>query len=149
VPSASSPDHQIAFDSGTTLGLADILEAKELLDDADVPDDGSRAMVLGSAQWNDIFNITGFTSRDYVPTGSPLASGSLGASVLGFNPRLTTEVGNVSYLFHPIFMQMAVQKELQVKVFDQGVEGKRSMRINSTLLFGKVQVSNLRVVQIG
>ena len=40
-PSASAPDHQIAYDFGTTLALADILEAKELLDDASVADDGS------------------------------------------------------------------------------------------------------------
>jgi hypothetical protein len=58
VPSASSPDHQIAFDSGTTLGLADLLEAKELLDAADVPL-SNRHVVMGAAQANDIFNITG------------------------------------------------------------------------------------------
>lgn len=60
-PSAAAPDHVIAYDSGTTLALADILEAKELLDEADVPDDGSRCMVLGSEQWNDLFNITGLS----------------------------------------------------------------------------------------
>ncbi len=148
VPSSSSPDHSIAFDSGTTLGLADILEAKELLDAADVPDDGSRTMVLGAAQWNDIFSISGFTSADFVPAGSPLSSGSLNR-LLGFVPKMTSEVGNVAYLFHPMFMEMAVQRSLDVRVYDQGVEGKRSMRVNSSLLFGKVQVSNLRVVTIG
>lgn len=149
VPSASSPDHTIAYDSGTTLALADILEAKELLDNADVPDDGARAMVLGAAQWNDIFNITGFTSRDFNGGASPLMSGSLPGMVLGFMPRLTTEAGNTAYLFHRIFMQMAVQKALQVKVFDLGVDGKRAFRVNSTLLMGVKQLSNLRVVTIG
>ena len=148
VPSPAAPDHSIAYDSGTTLALADILEAKELLDAADVPDDGSRCMILGAAQWNDIFNITGFTSRDFVPAGSPLSSGSLPAPILGFNAKLTTEAGNVAYLFHPIFMQLAVQRGLDVKMYDQGVDGRRSMRVNSTLLFGVVQVSNLRVVTI-
>lgn len=148
VPSASAPDHSIAFDSGTTLQLADILEAKELLDGADVPDDGSRQMILGAAQWNDMFNITGFTSRDFMPVGSPLSSGAF-PSLLGFQPKMTSEVGNVAYLFHPMFMELAVQRELGVKEYDQGVEGKRSSRINCTLLFGKVQVSNLRVVTIG
>lgn len=148
VPSPSAPDHAIAYDSGTTLALADILEAKELLDNADVPDDGTRVMVVGAAQYNDLFNITGFTSRDFVPAGSPLSSGSFPVPVLGFNVRLTTEAANVTYLFHPIFMQMAVQKSLGVQVYDQGVEGKRAMRVNSTLLFGVVQVSNLRVVTI-
>ena len=147
VPSASAPDHAIAYDSGTTLALADILEAKELLDNADVPDDGMRNMILGAAQWNDIFNITGLTSRDFVSTGG-LESGSLPSRVLGFMPKMTTEAGNVSYLFHPIFLQMAVQQALQVKVFDMGGQGLRQARVNSTLLFGAIQVSNLRVVTL-
>lgn len=149
VPSASAPDHAIAFDSGTTLGLADILEAKELLDNADVPDDGTRNMVLGAAQWNDIFNISGLTSRDFINSGGVMETGSLPARVLGFMPKMTTEAGNVSYFFHPIFMQMAVQKSLYVNVYDMGGQGYRSVRVNSTLLFGAVQVSNLRVVTIG
>lgn len=62
-PSTSSPDHVISYDSGTTLGLADILEAKELLDAANVPME-MRSGVMGSAQWNDLFNITG---RQYCP----------------------------------------------------------------------------------
>lgn len=52
VPSAAAPDHQIAYDVGSTLGLADILEAKELLDDQNVPEAG-RCMILDSPQWND------------------------------------------------------------------------------------------------
>lgn len=148
VPSASAPDHTIAYTSGTTLALADILAAKEALDTADVPDDGTRNMILGAAQWNDIFNITGLTSRDFVSSGG-LESGSLPSRVLGFNPKLTTEAGNVAYFFHPIFMQMAVQQYLQVKVYDQGGQGLRQARVNSTILMGAVQVSNLRVVTVG
>ena len=82
-----------------------------------------------------------------MPVGSPLANAQVG-QVLGFNVKMTSEAGNVAYLYHPQFMEMAVQKELNVKMYDQGVEGKRSMRVNSTLLFGKVQVSNLRVVTL-
>lgn len=149
IPSSSSPDHSIAFDSGTTLGLADILEAKELLDNADVADAGQRVMVLGAAQWNDIFNITGFTSRDFIPVGSPLTSGQLSTPVLGFNPRLTSEAGNVSYLFDPAYMSLAVQQPAQVNVYDLGGEGKRAQRVNMDVLFGNKQLSSLRVVTIG
>lgn len=148
VPSSSSPDHSIAFDSGTTLALADILEAKELLDNADVPDVGQRNMILGAAQWNDIFNITGLTSRDFVSTGG-MESGSLPARVLGFMPKMTSEAGNVSYFFDPIFMQMAIQKSLATKVYDMGGQGYRQARVNSTILFGAKQFSSLRVVTIG
>lgn len=147
VPSASAPDHTAAYASGTTLALADILGAKELLDTADVPDDGTRNMILGAAQWNDIFNITGLTSRDFI-NGNPLESGSLPARVLGFMPKLTTEAGNVAYFFHPIFQQLAVQKGLSVEMFRMGVNGYRAVRVNSTLLMGHVQVSDVRVVTV-
>lgn len=147
VPSPAAPDHTLAYTVGTTLALVDILSAKELLDTANVPDDGTRDMILGAAQWNDIFNITGLTSRDFVD-GRALQDGSLPARVLGFNPKLTTEAGNVAYFFHPIFMQMAIQRDLQVRVYDQGGQGLRQARVNSTLLMGAVQVSNVRVVTI-
>jgi hypothetical protein len=147
-PSAAAPDHQIAYDAGSTLALADLLEGKELLDAANVPDDGSRVMITDAPQWNDLFNITGFTSRDFIPAGSPLTSGALPAQILGFNPKFTTEASAVTYLFHPAFMQVAVQKELGVKEYDQGVEGKRSVRINSTMLWGVAQFSDVRVVSI-
>jgi len=148
VPSPAAPDHSIAYDSGTTLALIDILAAKELLDNANVADDGTRCMILDSPQWNDIFNITGLTSRDFIAAGSPLQEGSLPAQVLGFNPKMTTEANDVAFFFHPSYMQLAVQRDLLVKSFDLGVDGKRAMRVNSTFLFGNVQADDIRVVTV-
>lgn len=145
-PSSSAPDHTISYDSGTTLALADILEAKELLDDADVEQNG-RVMVNGSAQHNDIFNITGLTSRDFVD-GASLQNGALPGQVLGFTPKMTSVAGNVTYAFHPRFQLVAIQRQLQVQMYDQGAQGLRSMRVNTSILMGHVQASNLRVVTI-
>jgi hypothetical protein len=147
VPNAATPDHAIAYDSGSTLALADILEAKELLDDQDVPEEG-RFMVLGAAQGNDLLNITGYTSRDFIAAGSPLATGSIAAPFLGFAPKLTTEAGAVAYFLHPQFMTLAVQQAPEVKMFDLGVEGRRAERVNMTVLFGVKQLDGLRVVSI-
>jgi hypothetical protein len=147
-PSSSAPDHTIAYDSSTTMALADYLEAKELLDGADVPDDGTRNVILGAAQFNDLFNISGFTSRDFVPAGSPMVTASFPVPLLGFNVKMTSEVGNTSYFYHPIALQMAVQQQLTVEVFNKGVDGSRATRVNTTLLFGVVQASNLRSVTI-
>jgi len=147
VPSAATPDHQIAYDSGSTLALADILEAKELLDAADVPD-SDRCGVMGSAQWNDLFNITGFVSRDFIPAGSPLTEGAIKSPIAGFMPKMTTEVGNTSYWFHPSFMTMAIQDNLNIDVFNLGVDGVRGSRVNVDLLMGIKQLDNLRVVSI-
>lgn len=149
VPNASAPDHSIAYDSGTTLALADLIEAKDLLDAQSVPDDGSRALVTGSAEYNDLFNITGFVSKDFIPAGSPLSEGAINLPVLGFKVRKTTEVGTTSYLFHPMFMTMAVQQAPEVGVYDLGVDGKRGTRVNMDVLWGLKQLDGLRVVSIG
>lgn len=146
-PSTSSPDHVIAYDSGTTLALADLLEAKELLDNQNVPMP-ERHIVLGAAQTNDVFNITGFTSSDFVLAGSPLTTGEVTLPLLGFMPHMTTEVNNTAYLFHKSFYTMAAQQGLQIKVYDLGVEGVRAARVNVDTLVGFKQLSNLRVVTI-
>lgn len=147
VPSASSPDHQIAYDASTTLALADILEAKELLDGSDVEELG-RKMVVGAAQANDLFLITGFVSRDFIPSGNPLSSGGISSPLMGFDFAWTSEAAAVSYFFHPIFLTMAVQQLPDVRVYDLGVDGKRAKRVNVDVLFGLKQLSNLRVVTV-
>lgn len=147
VPSASAPDHAIAYDSGTTLALADILEAKELLDNADVEGEG-RCMIVGAAQFNDLFNITGFTSRDFVPAGSPLTTGAITTPILGFDFKWTSEAGTTSYFFHPLYQTMAVQQSPDVNVYDLGSDGKRAFRVNMDVLFGVKQLSDLRVVTV-
>jgi hypothetical protein len=150
VPSAATPDHQIAYDSGSTLALADILEAKELLMGANGPagDQLEHQMVVSEAQWNDLYNITGFTSRDFVPAGSPLASGEFAVPLAGFRPRFTSVASNVTYLFHPSFLTLAVQENLNIEVVGMGAEGHRSTRLNVDLLMGVLQLDDQRVVTI-
>lgn len=147
VPSASAPDHDISFDSGTTLALADIIEAKELLDQQDVPE-SDRKMICGVSQYNDLFDITGFTSNSFIPSGSPLTEGSIQTPVLGFNAMMTSELGDVAYLFHPQFLTMAIQDQLNIEVFNLGVDGVRASRVNVDLLFGLKQLDDTRVVKL-
>jgi len=147
VPSSSSPDHQIAYDTGTTLALADILEAKELLDDADVPQN-DRHMNTDSAQANDLFNITGFTSRDFIPDSNAMSSGMIATPILGFQHSWSTEAGNVSRFFHRAYMKAAIQEAPTVEVFDRGGEGYRTRRFNVTALVGIAQFGNTRVVEV-
>ncbi len=147
VPSASAPDHQISYDSGTTLALADILEAKELLDAANVAED-NRIAVLGSAQYNDIFNITSFMSRDYIPSGSPITAGSIAAPVAGFAVKMTNVVSSTARFFHPSFLTIAIQQALNISLFDEGINGLRASRLNMDILYGIKQMDNKRVVSI-
>ncbi len=146
-PSGSGPDNTLAYGTGTTLALADILAAKEQLDGQNCEEMGRR-MVVGSAQINDLFLITGFVSRDYIANGNPMQSGAIQSPVMGFLPDWTTMAAAVSYFFHPIFLQMAVQQAPDVEVMSLGNEGKRQTRVNVDVLMGVKQVSNVRVVTI-
>ncbi len=144
VPNAATPDHTVAYSSGTTLGLADILAGKKLLDAQNVPAT-DRHMVMGSNQSNDIFNITGFMSSDFVTSGA-LANGKLPTDLLGFMPHFTTTAAAVVYQFHRSFMTMASQQGMAVKEYDLGVDGKRATRVNLDTLYGLKQLDGLRVV---
>lgn len=148
VPNAATPDHAIAYTSGTTLALADILAAKELLDTQNVPM-SDRHIVLGSAQLNDVFNISQFTSADYIASaGSPVQSGEINGLLAGFKPAFTTLVGNVAYLFHSSFMAIAAQKGMTVTEHDQNSQGLRATRVNCDTLIGMKQLDGLRVVSL-
>jgi hypothetical protein len=146
VPSATAPDHTIAYTSGTTLALADILAAKELLDAQNVSE-MDRVGVLGSAQINDIFNITGFMSSDFVVAGSPLSSGAINVPLCGFNIKLSTLVSNTSYWFHPSFLTLAMQQGINVRVYPKN-DGSRATVIESDVFYGIKQLANKRVVSI-
>ncbi len=147
LPSTSAPDHTIAYDSSTTLALADMLEVKELLDNQDVPLSG-RNFVVGAAQLNDIFNITGFTSSDFITASSPLQSGQLPPALLGFMPHFTSVVGNTSYWFHQSYLTLASQKGISVEEFNLGVDGKRATRVNVDTLFGLELLDPTRVATL-
>lgn len=146
VPSAA-PDHTLTALTAGTFALADILAGKELLDAQNVPM-ADRHMVLGAGPLNDIFNITGFTSSDFVASGSPLASGQLPAQLVGFMPHFTNAVGSVVYMFHASYFTMAAQQGLAVKEYDLGVEGRRATRVNCDTLIGMKQLSDKRVLTI-
>lgn len=146
IPSAT-PDHTLAAVAAGVYGLADILAAKELLDAQNVPM-ADRHMVLGSGPLNDIFNITGFTSSDFVASANPLQSGNLPAQLVGFKPHFTTAVGSTVHHFHSSYFTMASQQGMDVKEYDLGVTGARQTRVNCDTLLGMKQLDGKRVVTV-
>ena len=146
VPSAA-PDHTIAAVTPGTFALADILAMKELLDNQSVPM-SERHLVMGAGPLNDVFNITGFTSSDFVASGSPLQSGQLPAQLVGFMPHFTTVVGSTVYGFHSSYFTMASQQGMAVAEYDLGVEGRRAKRVNCDTLIGMKQLDGKRVVTL-
>lgn len=147
-PSTSAPDHVIPYQSGTTMALADWIEVKGLLDDQNVPEQG-RKSILDSPQLNNLFNISGFMSRDFVPSSTMMQTGVIQTPVLGFEVLWTTVADGISTFFSPEFIQIAVQENPVPKIYDLGGDGQRAKRVNMTVLYGIKQVDSLRVVQKG
>jgi hypothetical protein len=145
VPSAAAPDHTLSAVTPGTFALADILAMKELLDNQNIPM-SDRHLCLGAGPLNDIFNITGFTSSDFVASGSPLQSGQLPAQLVGFMPHFSTVFGSTVYALHSSYMTIAAQQGMNVNEYDMGVEGIRAKRVNCDTLIGMKQLSNVRVV---
>lgn len=148
-PSSSSPDHVAEYAAASTLALADILAAKTALDDADNPAEG-RYMVARPNEFNDVYNISGFTNRDFIGDGAtPLTSGAITTPLLGFSPRMTTVISDdTTYFYHRLAIQLIIQDQPSVKVFDQGVDGRRTMRTNTTALYGLRQMDNQRIYTV-
>lgn len=145
-PSTATPDHVIPYSSGTTMGLADWIEVKGLLDDQNVGEQGRKA-ILDSPQLNNLFNISGFMSRDFVANSAAMQTGVINTPVLGFEVLWTTVADGVASFFSPEFLQMAVQENPVPKIFDLGGSGERAKRVNMTVLYGIKQVDSVRVVQ--
>lgn len=147
VPIGAAPDQSIAYTSGTTLALADLLNGKELLDNQDVPM-ANRHMCFGAAQMNDLLAISSFTSSDFVSSNAPLINGNLPSQIVGFMPHFSSLFANTVYLYHSSFFQIAAQQAMNVTQYDLGVDGKRAQRINCDTLLGMKQFDNQRVVTI-
>lgn len=139
--------NQLSYTTGTTLVFADILAAKEKLDDNDV-DIANRHGVMGSAQTNDVLNQTNFTSSDFITSGAPVITGQLPPALLGFAPHFTTVVGDTSYWFHNSYFTMAAQQGISVSEFDLGVDGQRADRVNVGWLGGFKQLDEDRVATL-
>ncbi len=148
-PSSSSPDHVIDYATPGTVALADFIAAKQLLDLQDVPDMGQRQAIGSPIVANRILAITNFISRDYIPAGSPMSTGSVATPLLGFQFKYTTKLADDDmYLFDPVFLQMVVQQNPTPAVYDMRVLGRPAMKIALTMLAGVKQIDNLRVVKL-
>lgn len=146
-PSTSAPDHVIDFDSGSTMVGADILEGKDLLDIQNVSST-ERKLICGTAQYNDMLTLDPFVRSSYGNSATGSSQGVISEPAYGFDISSSTNAGAAAYLFHPSFMQMAIQKNLEVKVDDLSSQGIRGHRVSMTLIMGAKQIDNTRVVAL-
>lgn len=147
-PSTSAPDHVISYDSGTTLADADILEALDLEGTANWSQSTDRYLVTGALQYNDLMGISKFYDQTLGGNVS-VSAGATTGKIYGHTPAQSTACGTTTYLFDGSFMQMAIQRGLNITLTDLAVLGERGYRLNVDLIYGIKQVHNTRVITIG
>ena len=76
---------QYVGDYSTGLTKAMIMNALEILNSNDVPDDGRRFAVVGVHQWNELLAMDEFVSADSVGSATPLVDGCESRKWLGIN----------------------------------------------------------------
>jgi len=96
--SAATPDHRVAFKSGTTLSLEDITNARKLLNIAKVPMT-ERFMLINPEQEEDLLNLDNFRSAEKYGSNTILMTGEIG-TIFGFRVLMSNAVTADEVLFY-------------------------------------------------
>jgi hypothetical protein len=134
-PSLSAPDHSV---SGVTDFNASQLAACRLLAaTAKWPKDGQWYALLSPSYYSDLMNATTLASSDYGAADAPTISGNIGLKRFGFNIFEDDSRGvDTAVLFHPSFMHMVSQTEVQIKISDLHPLGQFGYKMSVDMIFG-------------
>lgn len=148
-PSASSPDHIV--NSVATFGLSTLQSVHQLANEAKWPQDGQWYGLLSPKYYSDLLGVTAATSTDFGATDAAVISGQIalkrfGFSIVGDNSRS----GSQALFFHPSFMHMVMQSEVQLKVSDLHSNQQFGYVISADVIFGAVQAvdGNVRCIKV-
>jgi hypothetical protein len=83
------------------------------------PKDGQSYGLLSPQYYSDQLNATTLTSMDYGANDAPLIGGQFALRRYGFQLlEDNSRTGDYGLFFHPSFMHMVMQQEVQVKISD-------------------------------
>jgi hypothetical protein len=146
IPSASSPDHQIAPAAASSLAVVDLGTLRRLLSAAKVPM-MNRKLALDVNYYSDLLALTNITSKDFVSS----LNGQEGVvdKFMGFQIKEHQLLGtDIGYAYHPSAVQLAMQSEPRILTSDLHANGKFGMKISADLLCGISLFDNTRIVKI-
>lgn len=145
--SSSSPDHRVAYQSGSAMTAADITNANKLLNIQNVPK-GDRFLIVNPTQEKSLLDIAQFVQADSYGSNGGLANGELGR-LYGFTVLVSNVVDtDEAVAFHR--SAVAVGRQVMPKVEKQRDLANLADRLSISHLFGcKVLDSGKRCVKIG
>lgn len=140
-----------ALDGTTGLTRAKVLEAFEMLGDADVPDDDGRFAIVGWKQWSELMGIEEFASTDYVGDSDLPWKGTQAKKWLGTtwmpHSGLTRSSGvRYCYWYHKTALGHACGAEVKSEITYQG--DRAAWFVNNFMSQGAALVDATGVVSL-
>lgn len=113
--SASAPDHRVAFANTSTLGKADILTARKLLNIQNVPMD-ARWLAVNPLHESELLAISEFVEADKYGSSQGLVNGELGR-LFGFRVIMSNVVEDNNVIaYHQTAVGLAMQQQPQFEM---------------------------------
>lgn len=134
-PSTSAPDHSI---SGVTdFNASQLAAVRTLAAQAKWPDMPGWYGLLDPQYYGDMLNATTMVSSDYGASDAPLIGGKVALKRYGFNLiEDNSRSADQGLFFHPDFMHMVTQSEVQVKISDLHSQKKFGVVMSVDMVFG-------------
>lgn len=134
-PSTSAPDHLL--NSVTDMNASQLSAIRLLAAQAKWANDGRWYGLLDPSYMSDIMNATTLTSSDYGASDAPVISGQVAMKRFGFNLlEDNSRSTDTAIFFHPDFMHMVSQSEVQVKISDLHPLGQFGVKMSVDMIFG-------------
>jgi hypothetical protein len=136
-------------DSAAGMSIDKVLEAFEMLGEADVPDDGQRTAVVGWKQWSQLLAIEEFSSSDYVGADQLPFAGTQGKNWLGTlwipHSGLPVDTGGVRkcFWFHKTAIGHASGADVETDITWHG--DRAAFFVNNMMSQGAALIENTGV----
>jgi hypothetical protein len=134
-PSTSAPDHEIA--SVTDFNAAQLSACRVLAGEAKWSRNSPWYGLLSPAYYGDACDDATLASADFNGGDTPVVAGQMAKARFGFNLlEDNSRTGDYGLLFHPDFMHMVMQTQVQVKISDLHPLGQFGYLISTDVIFG-------------
>jgi hypothetical protein len=134
-PSTSAPDHVI--NSVTDFNAAQLAAVRLLAAQAKWPNDGQWYCIVDPSYYSDLLNAQTLVSSDFGAQDAPVIGGQIALRRFGFNTlEDNSRATDKALIFHPSYLHMVSQPEVQVKISDMHSSKKFGMVMSVDMVFG-------------
>jgi hypothetical protein len=146
-PSTSAPDHTVA--SVTDFNASQVANLRKLAATAKWDKTKPWIILADPSYYSDLLNAATLASTEYGATDVPTIGGNIALQRFGFNIyEDDSKSTDTAVAFHPDFMAMVMQRDVQVKISDLHSQNTFGYVISVDVIFGATQIDSKRVITV-